>query len=434
MPDRKNIRLLIVDDIADTRDNLSKLLFFERDIEVVGTAENGPRAVEMAGQLRPDVILMDIHMPQMDGVAAAEAIRTKWPEIQVIMMSVHGDAEYLRKAMNVGAREFLVKPFTSDELSSSIRRVASLTEHLVVASPAAAPQTEPSPMAPAPSAAGRVIAVFSPKGGVGCTTIACNLAVALGLRSTKRVALVDCSLQFADVGLFLNLQSNTTMVDLIPHIGSLDADVLNSVLATHESGIKVLLGPPRPEMAELITADTIKTIVGKLRESFDIVIVDTWPSLQETMLAVLDASDHILTIFSLEIPAIKNVKMFLEVAEVLGYPTDKIALVLNRSDNSGGIDIGEVERNFNRKTAASIVSDGRIVTQAVNKGVPLVVGARDSKVARGILSLADYVEREPSTSEPPQSVQTGARKSAEPSIGRVFGALRFGRNAEPRRA
>lgn len=431
MADWQRTRVLIVDDIADTRDNLTKLLLFEKDIEVVGTAADGLQAVDMAGQLKPDVILMDIHMPGMDGIAAAEAIRGKWPGVQVIMMSVHSDPEYLRKAMVVGAREFLIKPFSAEDLTNSIRRVAKLVDHRITAQPAEQDREEPAAAASTPSARGRIITVFSPKGGIGCTTIACNLAVALALTGSERVALMDCSLQFADVGLFLNLQSATTVVDVVPHISSLDSDVLDSVMTLHQSGIKVLLGPPRPEMAELVTADAVKTILGKLREMFDFVVVDTWPSFQETMLTVLDMSDQILTVLTLEIPAIKNVKLFLEVAEVLGYPSDKIALVLNCSDNSAGIAVSEVEKSLNRRIACSILSDGRVVTHAVNHGVPFVMGAKDSRVAKGISSLADYVRKR---SAPKDAAETAAaRRGQEAALGRMFGPFRLGRSAEPRR-
>lgn len=434
MADRDRIKVLIVDDIVDTRDNLAKLLLFERDIEVAGAAADGLQAIDMAGQLQPDVVLMDINMPGMDGISATEAIRSKWPETQVIIMSVHGDPEYLRRAMVAGAREFLIKPFSAEELTQSIRRVAKLVERRVIVQPVPPPREETAAVSTSPHARGRIVTVFSPKGGIGCTTIACNLAVALAANPTTRVALVDCSLQFADVGLFLNMQSNTTIVDLIPHIGSLDADVLDSVMSMHQSGVKVLLGPPRPEMAELVTADALKTILGKLREMYDFVVVDTWPSFQETMLTVLDASDNILTILALEIPAIKNVKLFLEIAEVLGYPSDKITLVLNRSDSNGGIEVGEVEKNLNRRIAASIVSDPRAVAHAVNRGVPLVIDAKDTKVAKGLLSLAEYVENKVSGNGSTSATASAGRKPAETSIGRVFGALRFGRGAEPRRA
>src|SRR3954447_13301776 len=117
------IRVLIVDDIPETRDHLTKLLGFETDIEVVGAAASGSQAISLAGQLTPDVVLMDINMPGMDGITATERLAAEVPTTAVGMMSVQGEADYLRRSMLAGAREFLVKPFSADELTASIRQV-----------------------------------------------------------------------------------------------------------------------------------------------------------------------------------------------------------------------------------------------------------------------------------------------------------------------
>jgi len=211
------IKVLIVDDIPETRDHLSKLLGFESDVEVVGAAAGGPEAIEMANALRPDVVLMDINMPGMDGITATEKLAADVPTAAVIMMSVQGEADYLRRSMLAGAREFLVKPFSSDELTASIRQVWSrekdkLSRYAPVATGAAAggvQRTDDGSGEPA-----NVVAVFSPKGGVGRTTIAVNLAVAAA-QSGKKVALIDASFQFGDVGVLLNLNPrNKSIADL----------------------------------------------------------------------------------------------------------------------------------------------------------------------------------------------------------------------------
>ena len=87
---KEKIRVLIVDDIPETRENLKKLLFFEQDIDVVGTASSGREAIDLAAELKPHVILMDINMPDMDGIAATRAVVEKMPGAQVTMMSVQG--------------------------------------------------------------------------------------------------------------------------------------------------------------------------------------------------------------------------------------------------------------------------------------------------------------------------------------------------------
>src|SRR5215204_5544797 len=204
------IRVLVVDDIPETRDHLTKLLGFESDIDVVGAAASGREALEMSARLLPDVVLMDINMPDMDGIAATEQLASIVPGAAVIMMSVQGEADYLRRSMLAGAREFLVKPFSSDELTASIRQVSARERdkmsRLQAAPAVAAPlngavhartvdQQEP----------GIVVALFSPKGGVGRTTVAVNLAVAAATELNKKVVIMDASFQFGDVGVLLNL-------------------------------------------------------------------------------------------------------------------------------------------------------------------------------------------------------------------------------------
>ncbi|HUV73538.1 MAG TPA: response regulator, partial [Anaerolineae bacterium] len=188
------IRVLIVDDIPETRENVRKLLYFEKDIEVVGAAANGTEGIEMARSLRPDIVLMDINMPDIDGISATEAICESVSEVQIIMMSVQGETDYLRRSMLAGAREFLVKPFSADELIASIRRVYQLRPRMAPAQPQILrPQpvsAARSSQAPVTAREGEIVCVYSPKGGAGCSTIATNLALALQ-DGDGRAALVD---------------------------------------------------------------------------------------------------------------------------------------------------------------------------------------------------------------------------------------------------
>jgi pilus assembly protein CpaE len=412
------IGVLIVDDISDTRENLSKLLMFERDIEVIGTAGSGPEAIDAARKLHPDVVLMDINMPEMDGIKAAELMSTELTGIGIIMMSVQGEQDYLRRAMLAGAREFLVKPFSGDDLVRSIRHVYRLESSKRSMQQSLAPMqgsaSSNGKNSSEGSTQGRIVAVVSPKGGVGRTTLAANLAVALRLSTQKKVALVDGSLYFGDLGVMLNLLSNKTIVDAVAHIDDLDADLLNDLMVTHSTGVKVLLAPPQPEMAELITAEHIRRILLELSANYDYVIVDTWPSFADTVLTAMDLADDILLVMTLEMTAIKDVKLYLEVVEKLNYPTEKVKLVLNRSGSAGGIKLEAVEETLRQKVLVGLSNDGVAMLMAINQGVPLVISAREHPFSRDVYRLARLLTS--TTIEEAQLAQATATAQAQDGV------------------
>jgi pilus assembly protein CpaE len=399
------IRVLVVDDIPETRDHLTKLLSFESDIDVVGAAASGREALEMATKLNPDVVLMDINMPDMDGIAATEQLSATVPSAAVVMMSVQGEADYLRRSMLAGAREFLVKPFSSDELTASIRQVHARerdkASRIAATTPLVRPTASSGGSGEGSDELGQVVAVFSPKGGVGRTTVAVNLAVAAATELGKKVVIVDGSFQFGDVGVLLNLNPRSkSIADLVPELEAGDLDSLDTFVITHSSGVKALLAPPSPEMAELVTPAGIKRIIEALRIDHDLVVVDCTAFFNDTTLAILDVADIILTMLSLEITSIKNMRLFLEVAEQLGYEAGKVRLILNRADSALGIRVTDVEHSIGRKVDETIVSDGRSVVYALNRGVPFFLSNKEAQVSQDILRLARTVTSSDRASAP----------------------------------
>jgi len=245
------IRVLIVDDVAETRENIRKLLQFEKDLEVVGAANSGRSGVEQSRELKPDVVLMDINMPDMDGITATELIRQHNPATQIVILSVQGDPNYMRRAMLAGARDFLTKPPSVDEMTAAIRRAGKMAFE----ERAKAAHTASLPGMGAQLAQGKIIVVYSPKGGAGATTLAVNLAVTLHNEETP-VALADANLQFGDVAVFLNEQVRTSILDLSPRADELDKELVAEVLINHvASGLKVLAAPTRPEYAENVSGE-----------------------------------------------------------------------------------------------------------------------------------------------------------------------------------
>lgn len=377
------INILIADDIAETRENIKRLLYFEEDIKIVGEAADGEEAVKLAEKLHPDVILMDINMPVLDGISATELISVRLPKVSIIIMSVQGEQEYLKKAMVAGAREYMVKPFSSDELTGTIKRVYELEQkrrhQMGDFAIAGDKQKEP-----------QVISIFSTKGGVGKTTIVTNLAVSLLQESKQKVVIVDLDLQFGDVAVMLNVVPKRTITELIQDIGQMDTELMEKYLVTHASGVKVLPCPTRPEYAELITGGHVEKIIEILKQSYDYIVIDTPPFFHETTLTALDQSNQILLIVALDLPTIKNVKLSLEVLETL-HLKGKVKMVLNRSSSDIGIKCQDMEDSLGFKVVSHIPSDGRVTVAAVNKGVPFVTSEANSKIAESIQELAHMV-------------------------------------------
>ena len=377
---------MIVDDFAETRENIRKLLQFESDIDVVGMARSGREGIQLAKETKPNVVLMDINMPDMDGIQATEIISKEVPIAQIVIVSVQSDTDYLRRAMLAGARDFLSKPPPADDLINTIRRLGNLSrqrEVQLAAQPALAGATG----AGAKGLAGKVITVYSPKGGAGCTMLATNLALTLHNNDNK-VIIVDANLQFGDVGVFLNLQGKYSLVSLAERADEIEEEFIQSVVATHSSGVKVLLGPPTPEDAELVGAAQLKKVIEALREHFHYVIIDTSAVLRDVELTLFDSSDRVLLIATPDIPSLANIKKFFDLVEKLEFPPDRVVLVLNRVDRRGGITAANVEETLKHTVAGQILLDDKTVLASINSGVPFITGPRTIAPVQGILDIA----------------------------------------------
>jgi len=393
------IRILIVDDIAESRDNVAKLLRFEPDVEVVGTADNGEQAIDLCERLEPHIVLMDVNMPGMDGITATTRITSRMPNTAVIMMSVQNEPEYLRRSMMAGAREFLAKPFSLDELIDSIRHVNQLAQQsrkVVTEGPVAH-----STSGPVRNRKAKIISLFSLKGGVGRTTLAANLAVAIRNRNPdKEVAIIDGNLLHGDMGVVMNATEQKSISDIVRNFHNLDRDLITDILVTHSSGVKLLAAPPDAQSGEQVTGEHMRQIMQYLINMFDYIIVDTRPSFDEITLSLLDHSDKILLMLTLELTAIKGAKQYLELSDLLGYDSDRISLVINRSTLQAGIPVDDVGASLKGDIIARLPDEPLLAMRAINEGVPVVQSAPTSALAIEINKLALSLAR---ASEAPEA-------------------------------
>lgn len=394
MPVGDKIRVIIVDDVSETRENVRKLLQFESDVDVVGLARTGREAIQLSQEFNPDVVLMDINMPDMDGISATESIRSKQPAVQVVILSVQNDQNYMRRAMLAGARDFLTKPPMGDELISAIRRAGAMaqSERSKNIQIQALPTSGNINMLPGfglPK--GRIVTVYSPKGGAGCTTVAVNMALTLHNEDT-RVALVDGNLQFGDIAVFMNEQGKNTIADLAPRADELDPEIVEEVMLKHvASGLHILAAPSRPEYAEKISSAQFSSVLEYLTQLYAYVVVDTTSVLTDVTLAAIDVSDLIVLVTTQDIPSIKNCRLFLDLSQTLGIDRDRILFVMNRFDKRINITPERIAENLKQEVSSVIPLDEGPVMKAVNRGVPFVLENKNQPASRGIFSLAESV-------------------------------------------
>jgi pilus assembly protein CpaE len=393
--DTDKIRVVIVDDIAETRENIRKLLQFEPDVEVAGVARTGREAIDISKDLKPDVLLMDINMPDMDGIAATEIIRKTIPYTQIVILSIQNDPNYMRKAMLAGARDFLTKPPTIDELTAAIRRAgANAREERMKAPQVSGTQSARTggTQLMGSRGGGKIISVYSPKGGSGCTTLATNLAISLNNEDTT-VVIVDANLQFGDVAVFLNEQGKYSILDLTPRADELDPEFVNSVTIRHsQSGIRILAAPMKPEQSDQVSSEQFSTVLNYLRNMYSYVIVDTASALQNITASVINNSDLLILLTTQDIPSIKNSRLFLDEIDALGFDRQHIIFVMNKFDKRIGITAEKVSENLKQEIAAVIPFEERVIV-SVNRGIPFLLVDKSRPLSRSILSLTEVVRQ-----------------------------------------
>lgn len=406
------IRVLLGGRQREASTALASMLAGAHDVEGVGTATDGPSTLAAARDLLPDVILLDLELEGSTAFRTAQALAQELPATAVIMVAQQSDPAHMRRAMQAGARDFLSGPLTREELLGSIRAVfdSELQRHR---GRGERPHN------------GKIICVFSPKGGVGRTTVAVNLAIALRQLTHGSVALADCNLPLGDIGLLLNLVTKRSIVDLLPSIGDLAPEVVDSVLVRHESGIHVLLAPTRPELAELFPPDHVKRILEALRRDHDYVVVDSWMSFHEVILGIFDLSSEIVLVTTLDMPSVKNIRIFLGVCEAINYPKERVVLVLNRADSTGGLRVEEIEESIGHKFVARLASGGPLVTSAINRGIPFLLSDPEAAISKDVRHLAELLlhpehVRGGSEALAPETNHTAAARSRRKGLGRIL--------------
>jgi pilus assembly protein CpaE len=363
----EQIRLLIVEDVPQVASHIRSLLQAQSQIKMLDVVTAGDRAVASVSEMHPDVVIVDALLQgRVSGQQVAQQIRQAEPQVGVIMLTVPQNP--VRENAEHGIDAVLKMPFTGFDLTTMVRKVG---EDRAIESA---------------RSSSLVVSLFSPKGGVGRTTLAYNLAVALG--QNHRVCLVDGSLQFSDLRGLLRVPAVAPSIVNLPTDRIREQD-LADVTWRDPSGIDILLAPPRIEMAEMVTTRDIEKVLSILRQLYEFVIIDTRAALSEDVLVFLDSADLILQVLTYDSMAIRSLAMAAETFAQIGYPPHKLVTVLNRADASGGFDKADVEQALGSKIDFEVVSDGHLVLASNNDGVAFVASSPDSPIAQGVKRIAD---------------------------------------------
>lgn len=334
----------------------------------------------------PDVLLVPVD--DADALKAARRIITRAPACAVVIFGHDITVDVLSQAMSLGARRNLQHPFTSKDLLKAVKGAAD--EMMPLVEKARLTSVRKSDVVEAPRQS-KVLTVFSPKGGVGTSTLAVNVACALS-KMGRRVVIVDGDISFGNIGVFLNISPSKSMLELIGDPAGITEAAVNDTLLSHSSGVKVLLAPLKPEEAENVHGDHLRTIITLLQKQFDYVVVDTWPSYDERVLAMLESAHQILLPLGPELPSVKNIAAFLRVTRLLNYPKDKLVPILMRADSVSPSHLRDIETFLKQPLTWRVVSDGRRVTSSINSGEPFVLSSPTAAVSQNVFALAQMID------------------------------------------
>ena len=372
--------------LAEVREGLAD----HPDVELVGTAADPVKAGAKLAESAAQVILHGTTATEHVPTAEVEAIRAVTAAPIVLVTSASANS-LLSEALQAGVHDVVLLPQLTDGIVFTIKKAHSL----------AAGRSGPSAGKAASHAEGKVVTIFSPKGGSGKTALACNLAILFARKHQRRTLLLDLDLQFGDVAIMMGIEPDKTIYDLVMARRELDSEALAGYVTAHQSGVHVLPAPLRPEDAELVTEERLGHLFAVAKESYDVVVVDTPPFFHGPVLSTLDRTDQLLLVTSMDVPAIKNVKLTLQTLDLLHYPKDRRHLLLNQTGSKVGLRKSEVERALDLKVAFEIPID-RDIPSSVNRGVPIALANPRASVVKTMGEIADALV--------PQRVEADAKK------------------------
>ncbi len=373
MPEKLSV--VLVDADKSVRKTLRDLLDQQGNVEVAVMAKRPDEALQVIKTSKPHVLILELPKDSGKTLKWVEQTKLQFPGTSIFVSSADKSPDLVISAMRAGVQEFLSRPIDSDELKKAIDKVLKTKEQMKARAPAK----------------GRVISVFSKKGGLGVTTLAVNLGLALSRVAENKAALIDLDLQLGDVTSFLNLSAEYNILDVLDEDGGVDPVKLQSCMTRHESGVFVLSEPKNPADSDNVSSSQINQILRHLRSTFSYVVVDTPHTFDSKSLEIFELSDHIIVVVAPNVSSIRAAKRTLGVFKQLGFLRDKVKVVANRVGKKDSVKVDDIEKTLHYPVSWVIPNNYPVAIDAVNSGIPLVNHKGDSNVAKSILELANDI-------------------------------------------
>lgn len=354
--------------------------------------------MESIENLQPNCIVLDYVGSPTKPLELIDSLAWQFPDTAIVVAIPQEQKTEANRVILAGARAFLTQPLEKQDVLETVGRMREVYLR-TLRSKAAASAGE------IPMASRGTFVVFSPKGGVGCSVVAVNLAMALKAELNQEVLLMDAKLLFGDLDLMLNLKTQNSIADLVPHVGSLDEGLIRDVVSEHVSGVKVLPAPPNPVAAQGIHPEELHRILASLQNIYPNIVIDSGNFLNDNTVTLMDASHRVLLVINPDIASLRGASRFLDLCRTtLSFSRERILVVVNQHDQREGLSLADIERSLQTKVFATLPWDPRVTLQSVNRGVPLSMQGQSSQLRKAFQVLARSV-----------AAIAGAREAASPT-------------------
>ena len=378
----KTSRVVVIVDPGPVQQQITNALNSQPEFVLADVLTSPERLAREIGAAMPDIVLIDYKLGDQPTLDMIDDLAMQIPEAAIITILPDNDSVRIQQVMLAGARGFLVQPFTSINLLSTLRRVRDLEGRRMQSMTAkkASDQITTRPL--------KTITIFSPRGGVGCSTLASNLALALYEATGQRVLLMEGKLFFGHLGVIMNMRTQNTIGDLIPHVNALDEGLIFDVISKHGSGIHVLLGPSNIQIAQGIRPDDLYKVYMGVQRFFDYIVIDAGNSLTENTVTLMDSADRLMLVTTPDLAALHDASRFVQISRTLSYSDEKLMIVLNRTGLMGGVKTKDIEVALHHQISATVPDDSANALRSLNRGIPLLVRYPRSPASKAIMGLA----------------------------------------------